>query len=90
MVHYNRAIKKPPLYVIPSNVFISVSVNCLTKGCFMLTGITTMPQSAMLKSGPGLYEFLIEAELQQYYSTIKNDLKVCNRTLVIPNNCSLF
>ena len=35
-----------------------------------------MPHSAMLKSGPGLYEFLIEAELQQYYSTIKNDLKV--------------
>lgn len=30
----------------------------------------------MVKSGPGLYEFLIEAELQQYYSTIKNDLKV--------------
>ncbi|XP_046652229.1 activated Cdc42 kinase-like isoform X3 [Daphnia pulicaria] len=37
-----------------------------------------MPHSAMLKSGPGLYEFLIEAELQQYYSTIKNDLKVNN------------
>lgn len=35
-----------------------------------------MPHSAMVKSGPGLYEFLIEAELQQYYSTIKNDLKV--------------
>lgn len=35
-----------------------------------------MPHSGMLKSGPGLYEFLIEAELQQYYSTIKNDLKV--------------
>ncbi|XP_026280289.1 activated Cdc42 kinase-like isoform X4 [Frankliniella occidentalis] len=28
--------------------------------------------------GPGLYEFLIEAELQQYYSGIKNDLKVQN------------
>lgn len=26
--------------------------------------------------GPGLYEFLIEAELQQYYSSLKNDLKV--------------
>jgi hypothetical protein len=26
--------------------------------------------------GPGLYEFLIEAELQQYYAGIKNDLKV--------------
>ena len=34
-----------------------------------------MPQSAGSR-GPGLYEFLIEAELQQYYSTIKNDLKV--------------
>ena len=34
-----------------------------------------MPHSAITK-GPGLYEFLIEAELQQYYSTIKNDLKV--------------
>lgn len=31
----------------------------------------------MLHSGgPGLYEFLIEAELQQYYSGLKNDLKV--------------
>jgi len=38
--------------------------------------IQDMPHSGMLKSGPGLYEFLIEAELQQYYSTIKNDLKV--------------
>ncbi|XP_049843723.1 activated Cdc42 kinase-like isoform X6 [Schistocerca gregaria] len=28
--------------------------------------------------GPGLYEFLIEAELQQYYAGIKNDLKVQN------------
>ena len=45
----------------------------------MLTGFVIMPHSAMLKSGPGLYEFLIEAELQQYYSTIKNDLKVCFR-----------
>ena len=29
-----------------------------------------------MSSAPGLYEFLIEAELQQYYSGIKNDLKV--------------
>ena len=28
--------------------------------------------------GPGLYEFLIEAELQQYYAGFKNDLKVQN------------
>jgi hypothetical protein len=27
-------------------------------------------------SGPGFYEFLIEAELQQYYNAFKNDLKV--------------
>ena len=27
--------------------------------------------------GPGLYEFLTEAELQQYYNHFKNDLKVC-------------
>ena len=27
-------------------------------------------------AGPGFYEFLIEAELQQYYSAFKNDLKV--------------
>ncbi|XP_057330386.1 uncharacterized protein LOC130670836 isoform X2 [Microplitis mediator] len=27
-------------------------------------------------SGPGLYEFLMEAELQQYYTGIKGDLKV--------------
>lgn len=27
-------------------------------------------------NGPGLYEFLIEAELQQYYNALKNDLKV--------------
>ena len=26
--------------------------------------------------GPGLYEFLTEAELQQYYNHFKNDLKV--------------
>lgn len=26
--------------------------------------------------GPGLYEFLIEAELQQYFFPLKNDLKV--------------
>jgi hypothetical protein len=31
--------------------------------------------------GPGLYEFLIEAELQQYYAGIKNDLKVYNYEL---------
>lgn len=30
----------------------------------------------MAAKGPGLYEFLIEAELQQYYSGLKNDLKV--------------
>ena len=42
----------------------------------MLLQQLRMPHSSMLKSGPGLYEFLIEAELQQYYSTIKNDLKV--------------
>ncbi|XP_065338775.1 activated Cdc42 kinase-like isoform X3 [Cloeon dipterum] len=29
-------------------------------------------------SGPGLYEFLIEAELQHYYSGIKNTLKITN------------
>lgn len=28
--------------------------------------------------GPGLYEFLIEAELQHYYSTLRNDLKIHN------------
>ncbi len=27
-------------------------------------------------SGQGFYEFLIEAELQQYYNAFKNDLKV--------------
>jgi len=26
--------------------------------------------------GPGLYEFLTEAELQQYYNVIKTELKV--------------
>jgi hypothetical protein len=26
--------------------------------------------------GPGLYEFLIEAELQEYFSGLKNELKV--------------
>ncbi|CAB0042717.1 unnamed protein product [Trichogramma brassicae] len=29
-------------------------------------------------TGPGLYEFLMEAELQQYYSGIRGDLKVHN------------
>lgn len=32
----------------------------------------------MAAKGPGLYEFLIEAELQQYYSGLKNDLKIQN------------
>ncbi|XP_039279491.1 activated Cdc42 kinase-like isoform X3 [Nilaparvata lugens] len=32
----------------------------------------------MASRGPGLYEFLIEAELQQYYACLKNDLKVQN------------
>ncbi|XP_075211911.1 activated Cdc42 kinase-like [Lycorma delicatula] len=32
----------------------------------------------MSSKGPGLYEFLIEAELQQYYAGFKNDLKVQN------------
>ncbi|CAG0921855.1 unnamed protein product [Notodromas monacha] len=30
------------------------------------------------KSGPGLYEFLIEAELQQYYSAMKTQLHIQN------------
>lgn len=30
--------------------------------------------------GPGLYEFLIEAELQQYYNALKTDLKVIFNT----------
>lgn len=32
----------------------------------------------MASKGPGLYDFLIEAELQQYYAGFKNDLKVQN------------
>ncbi|BET00032.1 Tyrosine-protein kinase PR2 [Nesidiocoris tenuis] len=32
----------------------------------------------MTSKGPGLYEFLIEAELQQYFAGFKNDLKVQN------------
>ncbi|KAL1116480.1 hypothetical protein AAG570_004952 [Ranatra chinensis] len=32
----------------------------------------------MASKGPGLYEFLIEAELQQYFASFKNDLKVQN------------
>ncbi|XP_014250806.1 tyrosine-protein kinase PR2 isoform X2 [Cimex lectularius] len=32
----------------------------------------------MTSRGPGLYEFLIEAELQQYFTAFKNDLKVQN------------
>ncbi|RZF32206.1 hypothetical protein LSTR_LSTR004069 [Laodelphax striatellus] len=32
----------------------------------------------MASRGPGLYEFLIEAELQQYYACFKNDLKIQN------------
>ncbi|XP_071450901.1 activated Cdc42 kinase-like [Hetaerina americana] len=34
--------------------------------------------SSSVVGGPGLYEFLIEAELQQYYAGIRNDLKVQN------------
>lgn len=30
----------------------------------------------MTHKGPGLYDFLIEAELQQYFTSLKNDLKV--------------
>ncbi len=33
--------------------------------------------------GPGLYEFLIEAELQQYFFALKNDLKVCASLFVV-------
>lgn len=29
-----------------------------------------------IKKGPGLYEFLVEAELQHYFNSFKNDLKV--------------
>uniref|UniRef100_A0A0K8S5G3 non-specific protein-tyrosine kinase n=2 Tax=Lygus hesperus TaxID=30085 RepID=A0A0K8S5G3_LYGHE len=32
----------------------------------------------MTSKGPGLYDFLIEAELQQYFAGFKNDLKVQN------------
>lgn len=39
-------------------------------------------------SGPGLYEFLIEAELQHYYSGIKNTLKVISNLFV--NNARLM
>ncbi|XP_050513101.1 activated Cdc42 kinase-like isoform X2 [Diabrotica virgifera virgifera] len=31
---------------------------------------------ASFKKGPGLYEFLIEAELQQYFNSFKNTLKI--------------
>jgi len=37
-----------------------------------------MFQAMAASKGPGLYEFLIEAELQQYYSCFKNDLKIQN------------
>ncbi|XP_018347315.1 PREDICTED: tyrosine-protein kinase PR2 isoform X2 [Trachymyrmex septentrionalis] len=33
-------------------------------------------QGEMSRNGPGLYEFLMEAELQQYYPGIRGDLKV--------------
>ncbi|XP_018045384.1 PREDICTED: tyrosine-protein kinase PR2 isoform X2 [Atta colombica] len=33
-------------------------------------------QGGMSRNGPGLYEFLMEAELQQYYPGIRGDLKV--------------
>ncbi|KAF5281236.1 hypothetical protein FQA39_LY05122 [Lamprigera yunnana] len=29
-----------------------------------------------IKKGPGLYEFLVEAELQHYFNSIKNELKI--------------
>ncbi|XP_023312279.1 tyrosine-protein kinase PR2 isoform X2 [Anoplophora glabripennis] len=32
--------------------------------------------NASFKKGPGLYEFLIEAELQQYFNSFKNTLKI--------------
>ncbi|XP_017772694.1 PREDICTED: tyrosine-protein kinase PR2 isoform X2 [Nicrophorus vespilloides] len=32
--------------------------------------------SAPLKKGPGLYEFLVEAQLQHYFNSFKNNLKV--------------
>ncbi|XP_057653112.1 activated Cdc42 kinase-like isoform X5 [Diorhabda carinulata] len=32
--------------------------------------------NASFKKGPGLYEFLIEAELQQYFNSFKNNLKI--------------
>ncbi|KAJ8971630.1 hypothetical protein NQ317_015906 [Molorchus minor] len=32
--------------------------------------------NASFKKGPGLYEFLVEAELQQYFNSFKNSLKI--------------
>ncbi|CAH0557942.1 unnamed protein product [Brassicogethes aeneus] len=32
--------------------------------------------NASFKKGPGLYEFLVEAELQQYFNSFKNTLKI--------------
>lgn len=40
--------------------------------------------------GIGLYEFLIESELQHYYNSIKNDLKVCDCQNVLKLKCEVY
>jgi activated CDC42 kinase 1 len=34
--------------------------------------------NASIKKGPGLYEFLVEAELQHYFNSFKNTLKIAH------------
>lgn len=49
--------------------FVSIILN--------LFSMTSESQGGLYRnSGPGLYEFLMEAELQQYYTGIKGKSKV--------------
>jgi hypothetical protein len=71
----NAGIKKvarhPSTYLQIGNIFFKFSARCVN---IKLVFLLQANMSAV--RGPGLYEFLIEAELQQYYAGIKNDLKV--------------
>ncbi|KAF4528295.1 hypothetical protein B566_EDAN014970 [Ephemera danica] len=53
----------------------SVSVASLGEPGSGASSASSSPSHCSSRGGPGLYEFLIEAELQHYYSGIRNDLK---------------
>lgn len=55
---------------------------CSPLFCYFAYRINFLIVGMLHPKGPGLYEFLIEAELQQYFFPLKNDLKVCLTNIV--------